>query len=312
MTDTLTIRAYTRGERRTADLTLIEAALSATLDSPALSLTATFHSDHHLGELEEVEIRRGNNFLFRGMIDEQETAINHKGRRVLLEARSRAALLLDNEALPHSYADVGLTTIFDRHIAPYGFSLAGKVPAARLPLYTVAKGMSEWEALEEFTLRAMGVRPTIQGDLVHLGYPVGGGILAIGEGGHPYTSLSLTYSPYQILSQILIRDDRGGYTSGVESAEAISRGIRRKRYQIPSGEFAASALPDADRRLRQSHADALSATATLPGIVEVELGWNAILREPGFEGYALYVSGFTYRLGAAGAFTEVQLAARSS
>jgi hypothetical protein len=312
MTDTLTIRAYSRENRRTADLTLIEAALSATLDSPALSLTATFHSDSHPGELAEVEVLSGDQLLFWGSIDEQETTIDHRGRRVTLEARSRAALLLDNEALPHSYADVGLKTIFDRHIAPYGFSLAGGIPAARLPLYTVAKGLSEWEALEEFTLRALGVRPSIRGELVHLGEPSGGGMLAIGEGGQPYTSLSLTYSPYQILSQILIRDDRGGYTSGVESAEALSRGIRRKRYQIPSGEFAASALPDADRRLRQSRADALSATATLPGLVDVDLGWNVTLREPGFEGYGLYVEGFTYRVGGAGVFTEVRLSVHSS
>jgi hypothetical protein len=206
---------------------------------------------------------------------------------------------------------VGLTTIFDRHIAPYGFSLAGEIPAARLPLYTVPKGVSEWEALEQFTLRALGVSPIIRGELVLLGEPSGGGIITIGEGGKPYTSLSLTYSPYDILSQILIRDDRGGYTSGVENAEALRRGIRRKRYQIPSGEFAASALPDADRRLRQSRADALSATATLPGLVEVDLGWHVILREPGWEGYALTVTGFTYRLGADGAFTEVRVAPRA-
>ena len=60
--------------------------------------------------------------LFAGIVDEQVLSESGDGITVELSARSRAALLLDNEARPQIYYMPSLKLMFERHAAPYGFT----------------------------------------------------------------------------------------------------------------------------------------------------------------------------------------------
>ena len=53
--------------------------------------------------------------VFRGIVDQQDTKISPQGNRLRLVARSLAALLLDNEALPQTYINPSLRGLFERH-----------------------------------------------------------------------------------------------------------------------------------------------------------------------------------------------------
>lgn len=95
---------------------------------------------------------KNHEVCFDGIVDIQKESCADK-MMLMLVARSRAALLLDNEAVPQTYGMPSLATIFARHVQPYGFTtFYGNVKAFNGEL-TITKGMSEWQAAAEFCTR---------------------------------------------------------------------------------------------------------------------------------------------------------------
>lgn len=74
-----------------------------------------------------------------------------------IAARSMAALLLDNEAIPQTYAYPSLPLLFERHGKPYGFTEWEGEPSGFSVPFTITKGMSEWEVLSLFCSRYLKV-----------------------------------------------------------------------------------------------------------------------------------------------------------
>lgn len=93
----------------------------------------------------------GEKILFKGIVDEIITLKNDKGFFTKIVARNMAGILLDNEAEPNVYFNVSASVIFKKHLKPYGFD---DFFGDDLPLYnkyfTVAKGCSEWNVIENF------------------------------------------------------------------------------------------------------------------------------------------------------------------
>src|SRR5699024_3417624 len=87
---------------------------------------------------------RAGRVLFAGIVDEQVLSEDGDGITVELSARSRAALLLDNEAQPQIYYMPSLKLLFERHAAPCGFTGYLGRDEVFGGAFTVEKGMSEW------------------------------------------------------------------------------------------------------------------------------------------------------------------------
>ncbi|MCL2056718.1 MAG: hypothetical protein FWH02_05820 [Oscillospiraceae bacterium] len=289
-----------------AAMSLLEAEVSETLESPAVSVTASFLAEKHPGDIAALEVVKGG-YYFLGNVDAQRTELSDRGLIVSVDARSAAALLLDNEALPMDYIGISLDTLFARHITPYGFSLSRLEPNRRLASYPVHKGISEWEALCGFIHYAYGCRPQVKGRTVFVRTQKPQRVLNISNkgGGAIFTKLSEQRTPYSIISRVVIRDYLGEYSTGVNNPSAD--GIRRTRYQIPAGELVDYARHDADFRIKQSMAASRSWGVTLPGLEDAELAMEARPDEPGFSGQSMAVTAWKWRVTPRGDMTELKL-----
>ena len=127
-------------------LTPVSFSLVRSADTPADSLKAEFmvsDAQDWEQEIARIELQAEGRRLFRGICDRQIVGIDSAGCRLTVWARSDAAVLLDNEAIPQEYSCVTLDEMFAKHLAPYGFQsdLEGE---GSLLGYQVGKGVSEW------------------------------------------------------------------------------------------------------------------------------------------------------------------------
>lgn len=251
---------------------LMQIRVTSTLSSPAQGLSLEAVVDSFPGELGQITVQESNRTIFTGTVDSQTESISVSGRRVRIDARSKAALLLDNEAVPSNLVSGRLSTVFNRFIAPYGFSLYNTRGNRALPLYVVNKGLSEWEAFSNFVRRAYGCTPHVMGNQVVIGRPGANTALVVGGAGLPYTRLEHTFAPYNMISKIVLRDADGYYRSAVHNSRAAYYGVQRKRYIIPATEFIDAPGLDGNQRLRRSMLRLNTVTVELPGIVQALLG----------------------------------------
>ena len=279
-----------------------EAEVALTADSPAMGFAGTFATDAFAGELGEIEVLLNGKPLFWGRVDRQQNRLTGAGHRVMVEARSRGALLLDNEAEPRSFASVGWDTIFGKHALPYGFVAGAYDKSKTLLNYTVPKGASEWEALAGWIYRVYGGMPCLQENQILMKRPDSPYALVVSNRGKgiPFTALTQSVTPYRMISDIFLRDREGYYTTVARSSKAAELLVRRKRYEIPQTEFTAFAVWDANRRLEESAAEGFSVTVEIPLAIEAALGQYVLLEEPGLAGVYRPIKEITYHWGAKG------------
>lgn len=298
------------GERLAGGRTLLamtEFRLTASLSSPAAALTCKGPVAAFPGELGEVTLTWEGRELFRGRVDKQTLGLDKGGRVLQMEARDKGALLLDNEALPGALTNLRLTTLFGRCIAPYGFSLYAPRFAGSLALYTVHKGVCEWDALTGFTRRVYGRTPYVRGDVVYVDRPQQGQPVVLGTGGHPFTALEWSHIPYNILSKVVLRDADGNYSGGVQNSGAGYYGVKRARYAIPANEFVDAPGLDANQRIRRGMLRKESVTVTCPGLLDIHPGRSAVVEEDWLSLANLLAEEVTLSGGANGLTTTVKL-----
>lgn len=131
---------------------------------------------------------------------------------------------MDNESRPQTYQRTTAEDIFRRHLAPHGFTeIRGHRQA--LSSFVVGKGMSEWEVLTSFLDKTTGAYPRI----------LPGGIIDIETylksqrrvhlsntrpGAIRYTGYEVRYDRMAPISQVLIADENGLYSTCVRNPVA--------------------------------------------------------------------------------------------
>lgn len=287
---------------------LLELELEGSLESPAVSLSATLQCDEAIDGFGEVRLTDESRTVFSGRCDESRTVLGGEGLLLRLEARSRGALLLDNEAQPVTLWGANLSTIFRRHVAPYGFGLSGGTGGGTLAVFPVQKGMSEWEVFAGFCRRITGASPWVRGEMVMAEGPAYGSprLVISNEGeGVPFTELERVLSPYRMLSKVVLRDEYKLYSSSVSNSAAVYYGVSRKRYVTPSTEFEDNPGLDANQRIRCSMWEAEEWAVTIPLLIEVAAGDGVEIRQKGFSKTRLLVNRWQWQLGAQGGFTRL-------
>ena len=214
--------------------------------------------------------------VFGGIVDVQKAMCGKEGNRIEIVSRSKAALLLDNEAEPQTYLEPSLGELFRKHAAPYGLtSFKGRTLSFNWT-YVIPKGISEWQVFADFCLYCMDVTPRVTpgGVLDASGEMPQGELRFANGGGIPYTEIARVQSPCKRLRQLWIQPSLGtGYQNNVVDLDAVRAGIQRTRYVT-------SANWQGRLRLRQSRRRSEEVILTCPGFLAGELGMRAAVSDP--------------------------------
>ena len=128
---------------------------------PADALTAAFPYRSDIPQLAYIVVQKDKKPVFTGVIDEQRFLSVEGEGMVMLSARSLAALLLDNEAMPQNYNNPDAQTIFLRHIQPLGITQYSCEKKPRAASFTVDKGSTHWQVLESFCRVCLDSYPAV-------------------------------------------------------------------------------------------------------------------------------------------------------
>jgi hypothetical protein len=239
------------------------------------------------------------NVCFDGIVDEQENSLTNKV--LTLTARSRAALLLDNEAMPQTYASPSLATVFNRHIRPYGFTQYAGNTESFWGTLTVTKGMSEWAAAAQFCSLFLKTKPRIVNGVFDASGQLPDREIVFGKGGIRFSSGVLQSRYCELYSDLYMLDQNGGtYKLSNSSAQAHALKITRKRF-LRSGTDTAAVL-------KQSEQNTFEAILDCPGEISVPLLSPAHISGITVEGWnSMRVFSIRYLLDAEGEHTRVTL-----
>lgn len=278
----------------------IRIRLDQDADAPADGFEGTFPLPAGCGQMTGLTgwDEKGN-VWFDGIVDEQEEDLTDG--TLSLSARSRAALLLDNEAMPQNYVNPSLATVFDRHIRPYGFTRYlgnGKNFTGTL---AVTKGTSEWAAAAAFCSRFLKTQPRIANGIFDASGSVPEQEFVFGKGGIRFSS-GLARSRYcELYSELYTMDPDGGtYTLSARDADATALNVARRRF-LGGG-------TDVSAVLKKAGKSAFTCVLDCPGAVfEPLLSPARIAGAPsGFES-GLCISAVRYLLDAGGEHTGITL-----
>lgn len=140
--------------------------IRSSMDTPADSFTGIFpfSSSLSLGNTIEVTSAQKER-LFFGTVEDLTTVISSEGVFTEIFARSPAAALIDNEALPKTYNCPSFEDIYKNHALPYGIKSFSGENLRWQGTFSVLKGDSHWDVIKRFCLSVTGYEPFISGDL---------------------------------------------------------------------------------------------------------------------------------------------------
>ena len=93
-------KSSTGSDKKVALLPPISVQINVHEDAPADDMTVIFPLIEQVPKIATIRVWNGEKPIFSGIIDEQIMGVTKNGAMLKLIARSRAALLLDNEAMP--------------------------------------------------------------------------------------------------------------------------------------------------------------------------------------------------------------------
>ena len=218
-----------RGREKRMDET-VSLSIISSWDAPADSLRAVFPVRGCIREYTDISVFLGNELFFSGIVDEQNEETGEKGHFLEIRARSREAVLLDNEARPETLCLADGELIFERHFRELGFSgiKGGKLPCGGE--LVISKGMSEWDVLEEYCNKFTGTRPVIHNDgMIDVSGGNNSALIMLSPDKIEYVKKCLRRSG--VISEIFARTyNAGGYEMRLTGNLAERKKIRRRRF----------------------------------------------------------------------------------
>jgi hypothetical protein len=293
---------------------LMPPALAVTMnmdeDVPADDLYAVF--PYREGEeLKEITVYDGDGLIFTGVVDEEERILSQQGEFLRISARSLAAHLLDNEAVPRTYDHPGAGLIFRHQAKEYGIRPGDDDDATYFGELSAAKGASRWNVIKSFCNACYATCPRVSADgVLYMKGLAPGETVVFGEGGTGYTAISEMTKRCEEISRVNVKTSVSeGYRFPIENADALERGIRRERYL--NAVLTATPIKCADVMIEGGKAKAYSVALTCPERLTDLLGRGAVVRDSILgERSGLYISSLKYRLTSAGETTELRLKRR--
>lgn len=140
--------------------------IRSSMDTPTDSFTGIFPFSSSLSIGDTIEVTSAQkDILFFGTAEDITTIISSDGVFTEIFARSPAAALIDNEALPKTYNCPSFEDIYKNHALPYGIKSFSGENLRWQENFSVLKGDSHWDVIKRFCLSVTGFEPFISGDL---------------------------------------------------------------------------------------------------------------------------------------------------
>lgn len=281
-------------------------------DVPADDCYAVFAYED-IGEAVDVKVMDGDKVIFVGVVDEQEHLVSEQGRYLKLSARSLAARLLDNEAMPECYNHPSAALIFERHVQPYGIIRGEDDDAVYYGEQQVNKGMSRWAALKNFCTACYSFAPRVTADGVLWMKGVkdaGEAVFSDAGDGLVYTQLSEKRKRCEEISRVNVKiNDDDGYVYQADNEDAIRRGVNRERYV--NAVLSSTPMTCVDAMIRNGADASYGIELKCPGFAAHLMGCSAVVKNRLLgEIGGLYVSGVSYRLDSGGGTSTLKLKRR--
>lgn len=149
------IKAVTISRKEIEIKNIYEFNLTQTADVPCDCLSFCFKDKSKPEEIVSVKAYSDGKLIFNGLCDCQRTAYTSSGSENFIYARSRACLLVDNEAEPFTYNKPTANQLYFNYAEDLGFT-------CRLPeiysddSYEVVKGASRFGAINQFVYLKSG------------------------------------------------------------------------------------------------------------------------------------------------------------
>ena len=250
--------------------------------------------------------------LFIGVIDEEEHICDSRGTYLKISARSQAAHLLDNEAMPCEYDHPSLSMMFERYAKPFGITLGTGSDEVFFGEQRVTKGTSCWMALKNFCIACYLKPPRISS--VGVLYPKGlehGDVTVFGKDGVPYTQLREAKKRCEEISAVYVKASSGGtYSLAIENRAAKARGVRRERYL--NAVLTESPMKCADAMIDNGDVKSYAVYLRCKGCLLGAEGNRAVIRDPVLgDRDDLYISAVHYRMKGDGAYSNITLKRRT-
>lgn len=201
-----------------------EAQLCYDSDAPANQLTAVFPAEKLWEDLAVVRVFHEGEVVFGGIVDEQNTRLSGEGFSVEVVCRSWEALLLDNEAQPAVLKTPSLASLWEKYFKSLGFlDILGDMEP-KTAEFTVEKGVSCWELLENFCREYLGTVPYVDGACVLHCEGIPESRITAGR----VLSAEYDRQPCKQLSTVWQQSFRGTYDTPFRNTAAW--GVKRQRY----------------------------------------------------------------------------------
>ena len=290
--------------------------VSLTVDAdeavPADSLYAVFPYVE-TAEAAVISVFDDDRLLIKGIVDEEEHTMLSGEYDLRISARSMAALLLDNEAMPCVYDHPSASLMKERYAEPFGIEVGDNDDAVYFGEQTVAKGSSCWSVLKNFCNACYSCAPRVSSDgVLWLKGLKREEAVRFGEKGVRYTDIRELHKRCEELSAVKIKTENpGGYDRTISDISAVGRGIARVRYL--NALLTGSPMRCADAMLKNSAAKAYSVRLRCPSCLLGYDGCAAVIDDAPFDiAKGLYISSLRYRLTKNGGYTDVTLKRRNN
>lgn len=290
------------------------AALVMKIDEgvPADSLYAVFPYTE-TRELCGITVYDDSKTVFVGVVDEEAHERDARGGYLTVSARSLAAHLLDNEAMPCAYDHPSFSLIYGRYVKPYGILSGDSDDAVYFGEQSVTKGSSCWKVLKTFCTACYSSVPRVSSTGVL--YPKGilrKEKLVFGTGGIPYTSVNEIRKRCEEISAVYVKTSNvDAYTLPVINDEAYRRGVRRVRYL--NAVLTESPMSCADAMIENGTKKAYAVRLRCPSCLIGAEGKTAALHDEELgDREDLYVGAVYYRMTKDGEYSDVTLKRRST
>ena len=153
------------------------------------------------------------------------------------------------------------------HVTPYGVSAGEVAPIRAWKPYTVAAGVSQWKALEDFCQTYGGFSPRFARDGKLLAVPEGKNVQSLNIGDRdPVLACSLREDHYGVLTEVLVIDKNRNAMYSVKNKDMIERGGQCRKVVYKPGQTTwADMRYTGEYQIEQSQKGELEVSITLPG-----------------------------------------------
>ncbi len=217
----------------------------------------------------EIELEYDGSLIFTGIIDELRQLESGSGAAVTIYARSKAALLLDNEAKACDYKNADARLIAREHIEPFGLGFVCRDSGEYADM-RIYKGLSHWQVIKSFCSQCYSRLPYLdESGRVILCSDDAPSLYFCNDGGIKYTSALLSRRYYKLISSVHTKPpEHDDYDIETTNPIAERLGIVRTRFVDGS----VSGVSYGEKLISDGNAESLQIKISSPEFIRCPLG----------------------------------------